>query len=555
MSNSFWEYLTAKAQGESSPSRIDPPTSLVSSAQMQRIEEQIFSAGMPVAALMEKVGLAIFAQLQRDFPQVTRIGILCGMGHNGGDGLVVGRELLLAGKTVKVWLGKPDLKPLTAEHARYLKALGALFVPDIRELADCDLLIDALFGIGLNRPLQDPWVEGVEWANTSGIPILSLDLPSGLNDQTGGVWGCCIRATRTYTLGLWKRGLWQEAALPWVGQLHRIDFGIPDWALQKEESLLVPRLLLQPWQCFPADPPLDTHKYRQGSLLLVAGSAAYAGAAVLAGLGARSSGIGMVTMAVPTELKSLIHTVLPEVLVHAWEGIPSLPAVADPARHPLPEGASKLQATKSFQAVAVGPGLGEVRLPLLEALLRDWTEIPWVIDADGLNGLAQLGVEHLRKRRIQAILTPHLGEFQRLFPGIPVSDRIAAAQQAAAQSEAVVVLKGARTVIASPEGECWVNPESTPALARGGSGDVLTGLIGGLLARWGGTGSPVNNSILLHCACAGVWWHAQTALQLVQERGLTGVDPARLAEHLPQALRILHQERSYPCPVVASGSS
>ena len=516
---------TALRSDMGSRCQFDPAISLVSSAQMQRIEEQIFSAGMPVAALMEKVGLAVVAQLQKDFPQAHRVGILCGTGHNGGDGLVVGRELWLAQKSVKVWLGKPDLKPLTADHARYLKALGAEFVESLEELADCDLLIDALFGIGLNRPLGEPWAGAVGWANGSGIPILSLDLPSGLNDQTGEVWGCCIRASHTYTLGLWKRGLWQEAALPWVGRLRRIEFGIPPWAYPEVE---VPRLLLRPWQHFPADPPLDTHKYRQGSLLLVAGSAAYAGAAVLAGLGSRASGVGMVTMAAPAELKGLIHSALPEVLVHAWEGIPSLPPVAE----------------KPFQAVAVGPGLGETRLPLLEILLRDWAGIPWVIDADGLNALAEMGVERLREKGIQAILTPHLGEFRRLFPGIPLQDRLEAAQRAAAQSGAVVVLKGARTVIASPTGECWVNPESTPALARGGSGDVLTGLIGGLVARRRAQADqPLDAPALLSCACAGVWWHAQAAVHLARERGLTGVDPARLAEHLPQVLQALQQEQ------------
>ncbi len=504
-------------------SSFDRATALVSSAQMRHLEEQIFAAGMPVAALMEKVGLAVFAQLQQDFPQAQRIGILCGTGHNGGDGLVVGRELRLAQKGVKVWLGKPDLKPLTAEHARYLRALGGEFVVHLEELADCDLLIDALFGIGLNRPLGDPWAGAVEWANGSGIPILSLDLPSGLNDQTGEIWGCCIRASHTYALGLWKRGLWQEAALPWVGRLHRIDFGVPPWACPAEA---VPQLLLQPWLHFPPDPLLDTHKYRQGSLLLVAGSAAYAGAAVLAGLGSRASGVGMVTLAVPAELKGLIHSALPEVLVHPWEGIPSL------------------LAEKPFQAVAVGPGLGETRRLLLESLLRDWVGIPWVIDADGLNALAEMGVERLPEHGIQAILTPHLGEFRRLFPHLPLVDRMEAAQKAAAQSGAVVVLKGARTVIAAPSGECWVNPESTPALARGGSGDVLTGLIGGLVARRRAQlCQSMGIAELLSCACAGVWWHAQAAIHLAGERGLTGVDPAHLGEHLPKALRILQQQK------------
>ncbi|MEN9210078.1 MAG: NAD(P)H-hydrate dehydratase, partial [Thermostichus sp. DG02_2_bins_29] len=393
-----------------------------------------------------------------------------------------------------------------------------------------DLLIDALFGIGLNRPLEEPWAGAVRWANASGIPILSLDLPSGLNDQTGQPWGCCVRATYTYVLGLWKRGVWQEAALPWVGQLRRIDFGIPKWAFPEQEEAtpcaILPHLLRQPWSCFPPDPPPDTHKYRQGSLLIVAGSTTYAGAAVLAGLGSRASGVGMVTMAVPSELKPLIHTALPEVLVHAGEGIPSLPSLSD----------------KPFQAVAIGPGLGKTRWLLLEALLRDWAGIPWVLDADGLNALAQMGVERLQEKGIQAILTPHLGEFRRLFPEIPLEDRIEAARQAAAQSGAVLVLKGARTVIASPQGKCWLNPASTPALARGGSGDVLTGLIGGLLARAQGSASSIDEPVLSACACAGVWWHAQAALQLVEKQGLTGVDPVRLAEHLPRALHLLKQK-------------
>jgi len=204
---------------------------------------------------------------------------------------------------------------------------------------------------------------------------------------------------------------------------------------------------------------------------------------------------------------------------------------------------SGTKSLKPFQAVAVGPGLGETRLPLLELLLRDWAGIPWVIDADGLNALAEMGVERLPENGIQAILTPHLGEFRRLFPGIPLGDRIEAAQRAAAQSGAVVVLKGARTVIASPTGECWVNPESTPALARGGSGDVLTGLIGGLVARrTAQVGRPLEIAELLSCACAGVWWHAQAAIQLARERGLTGVDPAHLAEHLPKALQSLREQ-------------
>lgn len=494
---------------------------LVSAEQMQRIEQCLFAAGMPVEALMEKVALQIAARIQVLFPKdrYPRAGILVGAGHNGGDGLVVGRELYWEGRQVQVWLAKPELKPLTQAHARYLQALGAEFVESVQALAGCDLLIDALFGIGLDRPLKDPYGAAVAWANQSGIPIVSVDLPSGMQGETGASLGSCIQAHTTLCLGLWKRGLWQDQALDRIGHLERIEFGIPRFALEQGVGSPRPELpqLLSPpliQQMLPQQPSLSTHKYRQGSVLLVCGSMAYSGAAVLTALGARPSGVGMVTVAAPRSLKLLLHHWVPEALVQGCEETPQ-GAIADLSWVEI----------EAYDAIALGPGLSLEGIAVLESLLDRAQDRPLVLDADGLNGIARLGVERLRSRPAATVLTPHPGEFRRLFPEIDLEDRLQAAQQGAKVAGAVVVLKGARTVIADPEGALWVNPESTPALARGGSGDVLTGVIGGLLAQ-GRSG--------LEAACVGVWWHSQAALRLESRRGSTGVDPVHLAEILSE---------------------
>lgn len=495
---------------------VDPI--LVSTVQMQAIEQCLFSAGMPVEALMEKVATRIAARVEILFPQdrYGRVGILAGSGHNGGDGLVVGRELGLGGRRIQVWLATPDPKPLTAAHARYLRRSGAEFVESVQDLATCDLLIDALFGIGLDRALKEPYAAAVEWANRSGIPIASVDLPSGLQGDTGESLGSCIQAHTTFCLGLWKRGLWQDQVLDKIGHLERIDFGIPTFALEQELPTEPPRLLdqNQVQQMLPGPPSPTTHKYHQGSVLLVCGSVAYSGAAVLTALGARPSGVGMVTLAAPRSLKLLLHHWVPEALVKGCAETDS-GAIAD----------LDWLECEDYDAMALGPGLSLESLPVLDSLLNRAQDVPLLLDADGLNGLAKLGIERLHSRRAPTVLTPHPGEFRRLFPTIDLQDRLTAAQRGAETTGAVVLLKGAKTVIANPQGAIWVNPESTPALARGGSGDVLTGLIAGVLAQ---------GCSALESACAGAWWHSQAALRLENRRGSTGVDPVHLAEILAE---------------------
>jgi NAD(P)H-hydrate epimerase len=495
----------------------DPETLLVSVAQMQAIEQCLFTAGMPVAALMENVARQVADQIKLAFPisSFPNVGLLIGAGHNGGDALVIARELRLQGRALQVWLGKPDLKPLPADHARYLDHLGVEWVDHLEELAESDLLIDGMFGIGLSRPLEDPWATAVQWVNASGLPVISVDVPSGFDTDRGGPLGdTCIRAHTTYCLGLWKRGLWQDPGLEWLGNLQRVDFGIPPFAYQQifQEASL-PQLISKSFlrSHFPQR-PVTTYKYRQGHLLLICGSATFAGAAVLTALGARGSGVGMVSVAVPQSLKPLLLQWVPEALIVSCPetemgGIASVDSLD----------------LDRYSALALGPGMTQDCLPLLQHLGELDLAIPWVLDADGLNSLARLGTAMLRPRSAPTVLTPHLGEFQRLFPEISLHDRIAAVQTAAQQAQVTVLLKGARTLIADPEGQVWVNPSSTPALARGGTGDVLTGLIGGLLARGVSAAGA---------ACLGAWWHSQAALTLEKQRGLSGVDPVHLADAL-----------------------
>jgi NAD(P)H-hydrate epimerase len=202
---------------------------IVTAQQMRDIETRIFAAGMPVAALMEKVAGLIFRRVQALYPnlQTRSVGILVGPGHNGADALVVARELHFCGYDVKIYSSFSKLKELTSQHLQYAQSLGIRCYESIEQLSDCDLLIDGLFGFGLERRLQDAIAEAINQINSWSKPIVSIDLPSGLHTDTGEVLGTAIRATHTFCLGLWKLGLLQDHALEFVGKAELIDFDIP----------------------------------------------------------------------------------------------------------------------------------------------------------------------------------------------------------------------------------------------------------------------------------------------------------------------------------------
>ncbi|MBW4420559.1 MAG: NAD(P)H-hydrate dehydratase [Myxacorys californica WJT36-NPBG1] len=502
---------------------------VVTATQMRLIEQRIFDAGMPVAALMEKVSGRIAQRIQVLYPQssVRKIGVLIGPGHNGGDALVVARELYFKGYEIRLCCPVLRLKDLTAAHLHYLENLGISCHQSAEPLQECDLLLDGLFGFGLDRALTKPISTLIDLVNTWDIPRLSIDLPSGLHADTGEVLGRAIRATHTLCLGLWKLGLLQDEALDYVGQAELIDFDVPiaDVSAVLGEIPDVQRVTPQ-WAIasLPLVRPASTHKYEMGHLLVVCGSRRYAGGALLTGLGARASGVGMLSIAVPESLKSTLSAQLPEALII---GCPETEAGAI-AELPASLGLS------SFHAIACGPGLTTEASSIVQQILD--SESFLVLDADGLNILAQQEtIPTLQKRQAPTILTPHLGEFKRLFPDIAegMICRITAVRRAAKQTSAIVLLKGARVNISDPQGRVCINSESTPALARGGSGDVLTGLLGGLVAQKVAASASTS---LLDIVQSAVWWHAQAGRLATQTRTVLGVDAHTLTDFLIPAL-------------------
>ncbi|MBR8836841.1 MAG: NAD(P)H-hydrate dehydratase [Stigonema ocellatum SAG 48.90 = DSM 106950] len=515
---------------------------IVTAGQMHDIEARIFAAGMPVAALMEKVAGLIVHRLQAiALPQggavdkfsafsslQNRVGILVGPGHNGGDALVVARELHFRGYEVWIYCPFSKLKELTAQHLQYAQSLGIPCYQSVEQLPHGDFLVDGLFGYGLERELTDPVASAIHQFNEWNKPIFSIDLPSGLHTDTGEVLGTAIRATHTFCLGLWKLGLLQDQGLDYVGKAELIDFNIPlaDVQAVLGDSPAIKRITKKTaLSTLPLPRPPVTHKYKEGHLLLICGSHRYMGGALLAGLGARASGVGMLSIAVPESLKHIMVSHLPEALII---GCPETSSGAI-AQLQLPEKTD----LSSFNAIACGPGLTRDAIPIVEEVLA--SDRPLVLDADGLNILAEMDtIPTLQKRHAKTVLTPHAGEFQRLFPAFPdgKTHRVEAVREAATQSGAVVLLKGARTAIANPQGVIWINPESTPALARGGSGDVLTGLMGGLLAE-----TASGEIALEDIVATAAWWHSQAGILAAQERTELGVDAHTLTRYLLPVLR------------------
>ena len=495
---------------------------IATAAQMQAIENLVFQSGMPVAALMEKVGLRITQRLTELYPaqSYSHIGILVGSGHNGGDALVVARELYHQGRQVKIYTPFAKSKPLTQVHESYAKTLEIPFV-SLEELQNCDLIVDGIFGFGLERNVTGDVAIAINTINNWQIPILSIDLPSGLHSDHGSVMGIAIKATNTLCLGLWKRGLLTEAATPYVGKLEKVSFDIPEkFVLQVlgNDHLLwriEPQKVLRDRLPIPRNP--IAHKYEIGHLLLVVGSQKYGGAAILAAMGAKATGLGMLSIAVPNSLKAIMLAQVPDALVIGCPEIES-GAIAE-----LPD----LDLQK-YQAIVCGCGLSLDVQQVVEQIIN--SDRPLVLDADGLNILALMReaqiIEKLKDRTNPAILTPHWGEFCRLFPDLREVERIEALQTAVNLTKSTILLKGARTAIAfsdQQKSQVWINPESTSALARGGSGDVLAGMIGGLLAQ----GLTANDA-----AIAATVWHSQTAIWLASQRTEMGVDPVTLAQNL-----------------------
>jgi hydroxyethylthiazole kinase-like uncharacterized protein yjeF len=515
---------------------------LVTSAQMASLEGQLFASGLPVEALMEKAALAVTRRLlEQHGPQLAREGalVLVGPGHNGGDGLVIARELHLAGVATSIWTPFERHKPLTEAHLRHARWLG---IPRLDASPNPDntaLWIDALLGIG---QLREPGaaIEGLLDARQRRRPgaLVAVDVPTGLCADTGHATGTvAATASSTYAIGLIKTGLVQDRALAAVGSLERIDLGLPQALLQTlpagqplglggQDLADRPRPQLNP----------AANKYQRGRLLVVAGSEAYRGAASLVLAGAGSSGCGSLRAALPEGLASQLwqqhpHVVVSQTLACHAHGSLRLDPLTELDRQRL-------------DAVLIGPGIGPLAPPVPQAGPGEadcWRSLlAWpgllVLDADGLNrlagpvaqGLDLTAASWLQQRQGPSWITPHPGEFARLFPELAGTPALDAAGQAAQTSGACVLLKGARSVVAAPDGRRWQLLEASPTSARAGLGDVLAGHVAGLGAMAMAATGSADATWLAAAALA----HAQAGLLCTRNGGHGSASPMEVAQTL-----------------------
>lgn len=456
----------------------------LNAAQMRELDAGAADHGMPAAILMENAGAALAAAaVELSGPQ-GRFLVLCGLGNNGGDGLVAARKLASAGRTVNVELmGLPDA--LEGEPHRCWKALKASGVSvgaigDDVPVGPGDVVIDALLGIGLSRAPDAKYADAIgrisSW-RASGAKVVSADLPSGLQSDLGTPLTPCVCADLTLSFGFLKIGQALEPGATLCGRIEVIDIGIPRaaHAVLKDPATY----LLEESDVRGRLPPRrpDTHKGTYGHVLVVAGSWGKTGAAALVGMAALRAGAGLVTIAAR-----------PESMIPVMAHCPELMGVELVNDGPLGVGDlnTLLDAAEGKQAVIFGPGIhrGPDTAKLLGALLEDLT-IPCVVDADGLNAIAG-NLELLKRAKSDLLLTPHPGEMARLAGKTTEAiqaDRIGAVRTIALSTQVVVALKGARTLIAREDGTVFINPTGNAGMATAGTGDVLAGVCGALLAQ------------------------------------------------------------------------
>ncbi|EDY38018.1 carbohydrate kinase family protein [Cyanobium sp. PCC 7001] len=518
---------------------------LVRGEQMAALETQLFAQGMPMEALMEKAGLALSQRLLTgDAPRLRSEGavVLVGPGHNGGDGLVVARELHLAGIAVRVWCPFERLKPLTAAHRRYAAWLGIPIAAEPPDPGDPCLWVDALFGLNQSRPPGES-LESLLAARERERPggLVAIDVPTGLCSDSGRCLGAAAaRASRTLCLGLVKLGLIQDLALHWVGALEMVPLGLPApllGALPPEQPLGLrwEDLAGAPWP----RPPVAASKYERGRVLLVTGSLRYPGAAQLAVLGAGASGCGSLRMAAPAALAEALTARAPHLVLEP-------PLDCDPHGALLLGGLADRDLER-LDAVLVGPGLGRLGLgqdhPAAAEERRAWGQLQrfsglLVLDADGLNRLCVAGAggpdtapeAWLRGRSGPTWLTPHGGEFGRLFPALAAASPPQAACRAAATAGVSLVLKGAHSVVAAPDGRCWQLCEAEPSAARSGLGDVLAGYTTGLGAVAIAAGPKADAALLATAVLA----HAAAGGRVRQALGPGSCTPMAVAQALAE---------------------
>jgi len=456
---------------------IDSKHLIVDSKQMLILEKEMFSDGMPQEALMEKAGTQISRWLLKKKPLLNNgITVFIGPGHNGGDGAVIARELFLKGFYVQVWCPFPIKKTLTNDHVNYLTSIGVTKLVEPPDANRKDLWIDAVFGNNQTRKVDNTLIKlfNQKFHKKSG-KVISIDIPTGLCPDKGEPFlEDAVKADYTLAIGLYKIGLTQDSALPFIGELNHIDIGVPTDKLLKIEKKIFKITYKDVKNINLPSLPKNSHKYKRGRTLLIAGSEKYPGAAYLALKGALSSGAGYISAVLPKIVAETIWQVAPEIVLK------------ETMQSNQNGNASLFSALRNidlsaFDSLAVGPGIGIDN--------DDWQKSKdylmnfgglLILDADALNRISEskLGANFFLERKFKTWITPHSKEFSRLFPNIKGDNNVELAIKAAEEFNIGVLLKGANSIVADNK-KAWQLFGTDSQTARAGLGDLLTGFVAG----------------------------------------------------------------------------
>jgi len=493
---------------------------LLDAEQMRATDKwAIETRGVPSLELMEHAGEGLAHVVSQTAP-AGRVAVVCGKGNNGGDGLVAARLLRQAGREVEVLTLWPEewMQGDAGEQLRRLPGPKPVRF-EAERLGRAHVIVDALLGTGFEGVPREPVDAAIDAIVAAKAPVVAADVPSGVNASTGEVEGRAVKARATATFHRAKPGLWVHPGKAYAGVVHVIDIGIPRAAPVKPQHGLIGTGVLDEMPRRAA----ESTKFSSGNVFVLGGSSGLTGAPTMAALAAMRAGAGYVTVGAPASLElSFTVRLLEAMMVGLPENDGALSAEA---------AGRALSVIGRADAVVLGPGLGRSKGARSFALeMFERIDVPLVIDADGLNALAGCFPEDLPQRPWPTVLTPHAGELARLLE--VESDevgrsRIEHARAAASVAKAFVVLKGDDTLVVSPTGRVAISRGAAPALATAGTGDVLSGVIGAMLAK----GLPA-----AHAACAGVYAHVRAGQIAAAPDGPDGVVASDVIRSLPAAM-------------------
>lgn len=482
---------------------------------------------IPGLVLMENAGRSVTELITKNYPNVHNIAIFCGTGNNGGDGFVIARHLISKGFNTTTFICGDEQKYRGDALLNYksLKNIGTKILI-LKEKPphnlECDLIVDSIFGTGLDREVEGFYKHIIEFLNSCSAPILSVDIPSGLDANSGRLLGCCIKANTTVTFALPKIGTVIYPGVEYCGDLYVSNITTPG---NLEDSINLELITAYDIRPLIHTRNKDTHKGTYGHLFILSGSPGKSGAATLSAIGAQRIGTGLVTVGVPESLNPVIEEKLTEAMTE-----------------PLPETKNGLLGLSSLKkalavlsdkktALAIGPGISTSKQTesfLLKLLSK--CNMPVVIDADAIT-LISKNLNLLKNLKIPVILTPHPGEMARLIGKTNKEvqeERINISRDFSKKFGVYLVLKGARTIISTPSGKIFINPTGNPGMASGGMGDVLTGIIGGLLSQ----GYNAENSCKI-----GVFVHGLAGDIAFEEISDSGYLATEVAEYITKAIK------------------